>query len=46
MKLKYSLSHLMLLFVIVGLICLWNIQRKRIDSLTDKLSQADLPYTM
>jgi hypothetical protein len=41
MKLKYSLSHLMLIFVIVGLVCLWNIQRKKIDSLTDKLNQTN-----
>ena len=39
MTFKYSLSHLMLVFVIVGLICLWNIERQKIDSLTDKLTQ-------
>ena len=40
MRIKYSLSHLMLIFVIVGLICLWNIERQKIDALTDKLNQA------
>jgi hypothetical protein len=40
MKLKYSLSHLMLLFVIVGLICLWNIERQKIDALTEQLNQS------
>ena len=40
MKIKYSLSHLMLIFVIVGLICLWNIERQKIDALTDKLNKA------
>jgi hypothetical protein len=48
MILKYSLSHLMLIFVILGLICLWNIQRKKIESLTEQLnqSQATLKTTL
>lgn len=45
MTLKYSLSHLMLLFVIVGLICLWNIQRQKIDSLTENLNHTNLILT-
>ena len=44
MKLKYSLSHLMLLFVIIGLVCLWNIQRQKIDSLTEKLNQTNSAF--
>ena len=39
MKFKYSISHLMLFFVIVGLICLWNIERQKIDALNDRLNQ-------